>query len=94
LSDTTATLKAEDIESWSAFVPKHSTYLACYYLITGLHGLHIVGGLVVFLYFLFFGEELYRRNPEHMANRIEVAGLYWHFVDLVWLFVFPVFYLL
>jgi cytochrome c oxidase subunit 3 len=37
---------------------------------------------------------IYRRNPEHLANRVEVAGLFWHFVDLVWIFVFPLFYLL
>ena len=41
------------------------------------------------------GEQtLYQRNPEHLANRVEVAGLFWHFVDLVWIFVFPLFYLL
>jgi len=94
LSEKVATIKAEDVESWSNFVPKHSTFLAIYYAVTGLHGLHILGGLVMFVYFLFFDEPLYRRNPEHMANRIEVVGLYWHFVDLVWIFVFPVFYLL
>jgi cytochrome c oxidase subunit 3 len=93
-SKKTAKIEAADIAWWSAFVPKHSSYLAIYYAITGLHGLHIVGGLIVFVYFFFFGEKLYRRNPEHMANRIEVAGLYWHFVDLVWIFVFPIFYLL
>ena len=38
--------------------------------------------------------KLYKRNPEHLANRVEVAGLFWHFVDLVWIFVFPLFYLL
>ena len=40
------------------------------------------------------GTKLYKRNPEHLANRVEVAGLFWHFVDLVWIFVFPLFYLL
>lgn len=94
LSEKTATIKADDVESWSAFVPKHSPFLAIYYAITGLHGLHILGGLVMFIYFLFFDAALYRRNPEHMANRIEVVGLYWHFVDLVWIFAFPIFYLL
>jgi len=94
LSEKVATIKAEDVDSWSAFVPKHSSFLAIYYAITGLHGLHILGGLVMFVYFLFFDRALYLRNPEHMANRIEVVGLYWHFVDLVWIFVFPVFYLL
>jgi cytochrome c oxidase subunit 3 len=89
-----ATVQAKDVQWASAFLPKHSSFFAVYYLITGLHGLHIVGGLVVMTYFFFFGHKLYRRNPEQMANRIEVCGLYWHFVDLVWIFVFPIFYLL
>lgn len=95
-SEKIAKIHADDVENggWGAFVPKHSPFLAVYYTITGLHGLHILGGLVMFVYFFFFSEALYRRNPEHMANRIEVVGLYWHFVDLVWIFVFPVFYLL
>ena len=58
------------------------------------HGLHVLAGVIVFCYFFFFGEKLYRKNPEHMANRVEVGGLFWHFVDLVWIFVFPIFYLL
>jgi cytochrome c oxidase subunit 3 len=94
LTEKTAKIKGEDVESWGNFVPKHSNFLAIYYAITGLHGLHILGGLVMFVYFFFWGETIYRRNPEHQANRIEVVGLYWHFVDLVWIFVFPVFYLL
>ena len=35
-----------------------------------------------------------RQNPEQFTNRIEYTGLYWHFVDLVWIFLFPVLYLL
>jgi cytochrome c oxidase subunit 3 len=94
LSETVAKIKAEDISSWSAFVPAHSAYFAVYFTITGLHGLHVLAGVIVFCYFFFFGEKLYRKNPEHMANRVEVGGLFWHFVDLVWIFVFPIFYLL
>jgi heme/copper-type cytochrome/quinol oxidase subunit 3 len=94
LSTATATIHGEDIESMSAFVPRHSSYFSTYFLITGLHGLHVLGGVIVFTYFLFWGKKLYLRNPEHMANRVEVAGLFWHFVDLVWIFVFPIFYLL
>ncbi len=89
-----ATIKGEDISSMSAFAPRHSSYFSTYFLITGLHGLHVLGGVIVFVYFLLFGKQLYLRNPEHMANRVEVAGLFWHFVDLVWIFVFPIFYLL
>jgi heme/copper-type cytochrome/quinol oxidase subunit 3 len=37
---------------------------------------------------------MWRKEPERFTNRIEVAGLYWHFVDLVWIFLFPTLYLL
>lgn len=90
-----ATIEKEDVQYANMFLPKHSTYFATYFTITGLHGLHVLGGVLVFLYFwLPIGANLYKRNPEHLANRVEVAGLFWHFVDLVWIFVFPLFYLL
>ncbi len=54
----------------------------------------MLAGVIVFTYMLLNGASLYKQNPEHLANRIEVAGLFWHFVDLVWIFVFPLFYLL
>ena len=74
--------------------PWHNTFLAIYFTLTGLHGLHIIGGIVVMLYLLGPGAGLWKRNPEQYANRIEYTGLYWHFVDLVWIFLFPVLYLL
>ena len=47
---------------------------------------------IVFIYmWLPVSKKLYQRNPEHLANRVEVSGLFWHFVDLVWIFVFPLF---
>jgi cytochrome c oxidase subunit 3 len=90
-----ATIEKADVEYANMFLPKHSAYFASYFTITGLHGLHVLGGVLVFIYFwLPIGANLYKRNPEHLANRVEVAGLFWHFVDLVWIFVFPLFYLL
>jgi cytochrome c oxidase subunit III len=74
--------------------PAHSTFLAIYFTLTGLHGLHILGGMIVMAYFLGPGAGLWKKNPEQFTNRIEVTGLYWHFVDLVWIFLFPVLYLL
>ena len=69
--------------------------LPAYFTITGLHGLHVLGGVLVFIYiWLPFGGIFTSEIPEHLANRVEVAGLFWHFVDLVWIFVFPLFYLL
>jgi cytochrome c oxidase subunit III len=74
--------------------PWHSTFLAIYFTMTGLHGLHILGGMVVMAYLIGPGAKLYRTNTEQFTNRIEYTGLYWHFVDLVWIFLFPVLYLL
>lgn len=78
----------------SVFSPKMNTYYAIYFTITGLHGLHVIGGMIVLGYYLFFGYSMYKKNPEWLANRVEVGGLFWHFVDLVWIFVFPIFYLM
>ena len=75
-------------------VPATSTFLAIYFTLTGLHGLHIVGGVVVNSYFLGPGSAMWQTNKEQFINRIEASGLYWHFVDLVWIFLFPVLYLL
>ncbi len=74
--------------------PSHSTFLAIYYTLTGLHGIHILGGMIVMAYFLGPGAGLWKTKPEQFTNRIEYTGLYWHFVDLVWIFLFPVLYLL
>ncbi|MGI8435518.1 MAG: cytochrome c oxidase subunit 3 [Chthoniobacterales bacterium] len=94
-SDKIATIEKEDVDHANMFFPRHSTFFATYFTITGLHGLHVLGGVIVFTYlWLPVGANLYKRNPEHLANRVEVAGLFWHFVDLVWIFVFPLFYLL
>jgi len=74
--------------------PSTSTFLAIYFTMTGLHGLHVIGGIVVISYLAGPGSKLWRENPEMYANRIEATGLYWHFVDLVWIFLFPTLYLL
>jgi len=69
--------------------------MGIYFTLTGLHGLHIIGGMIVMGYFwLPAGYKMWESEPEHFTNRIEVVGLYWHFVDLVWIFLFPILYLL
>jgi heme/copper-type cytochrome/quinol oxidase subunit 3 len=87
-------LERKDIQFMSNFTPKLNTYYAIYFTLTGLHGLHVIAGAIVLAYFLLFDGRRMREDPEHMANRVEVGGLFWHFVDLVWIFLFPLLYLL
>jgi cytochrome c oxidase subunit 3 len=91
--DATITIQKSDIERSGYLLPAYGTYYAIYFLVTGLHALHIIGGVIVMLYFLTIGSRMYRRNPEQLSNRIEVTGIFWHFVDLVWITVFPILYL-
>ena len=89
--------KQDLVAGHGPLVPKLNTYLACYFMITGLHGAHVLAGCLCFIYFwlpIKGGSNLFYTNPEQLCNRIEVSGLFWHLVDLVWIFVFPIFYLL
>lgn len=75
-----------------AFGPK--AFGALFFFITGFHGFHVLSGVIFLLVILInAGSGLYekRKNGYEMVEKI---GLYWHFVDLVWVFVFLVFYLL
>jgi len=74
--------------------PSTDNFFGIYYTMTGLHGLHIIGGLILNFYLWGPGAGMWKTEPERFTNRVEVAGLYWHFVDLVWIFLFPVLYLL
>lgn len=74
--------------------PATNTFYAIYFTMTGLHALHVIGGIVVFLWFVGPGRSLWKTNWEQYTGRIECSGLYWHFVDLVWIFLFPSLYLL
>jgi len=75
-------------------LPAEHNFLAIYFVLTGLHGLHVIGGIIVNAYFWGPGTRMWKTNPKQFTNRIEIAGLYWHFVDLVWIFLFPTIYLL
>jgi len=85
----------EYMHKWEMGIyPSTNTFFAAYFTMTGLHALHIIGGIVVIGYMIGPGSKLYHENPEYYTNRIECTGLYWHFVDVVWIFLFPVLYLL
>jgi len=87
-------IETKEITRLSAYVPAHSTYFAIYFTLTALHGLHVFGGALVLAFFWGPGSKMWRTDPERFTNRIEIGGLFWHFVDLVWIFLFPVLYLL
>ncbi|WP_035054596.1 heme-copper oxidase subunit III family protein [Andreprevotia chitinilytica] len=65
---------------------------ACFFMITGFHGLHVSAGVI---YLLTVATKVLKGRYEESGNYqiVEIAGLYWHFVDLVWVFIFAFFYL-
>ncbi len=67
-------------------------YFGLYYVMTGLHGLHVIVGLVFIMFMIVF----IQRDIITSTNfqKLENAGLYWHLVDVIWIFLFPLFYLL
>ncbi len=90
-------LLLKSYEYWGKFSHEHypstSTFYAIYFTLTGLHVLHLLAGILVCVYHGLIGGRMWISEPERFTNRIEVTGLYWHFVDLVWLVLFPVLYL-
>jgi cytochrome c oxidase subunit III len=75
-------------------VPSLDNFFATYFLLTGVHGVHVIGGVLVMLYLLGPGAGMWLREPQRYTNRVETTALYWHFVDLVWLCLFTTLYLL
>ncbi|MES2152514.1 MAG: heme-copper oxidase subunit III family protein [Pseudomonadota bacterium] len=65
---------------------------SCFFMITGFHGLHVTAGVI---YLSIVARRVLRGDYERSGNYgiVEIAGLYWHFVDLVWVFIFALFYL-
>jgi cytochrome c oxidase subunit 3 len=68
-------------------IPGGNMWASTYFLLTGFHAIHVAVGLLVFAILLTY------RLDRKRAGMIENAGLYWHFVDLVWIFLFPLLYL-
>jgi cytochrome c oxidase subunit 3 len=72
-------------------IPMGNVWASCYFAMTGFHALHVFGGLVVFVIIL--GMAGVGRLGRQHEGMIELTGLYWHFVDIVWIFLFPLLYL-
>jgi len=68
-------------------IPGGNMWASTYFLLTGFHAIHVLVGLIVFAIMMFMTLNIAR------ANVVENIGLYWHFVDLVWIFLFPLLYL-
>ncbi|MDX1671694.1 MAG: cytochrome c oxidase subunit 3 family protein [Balneolaceae bacterium] len=72
--------------------PKASVFFSLYYLMTGLHGIHVVVGMGLMVWLIV---RAYKQHfdPEYYTP-LEITGLYWHLVDIIWIFLFPLFYLI
>jgi cytochrome c oxidase subunit III len=71
---------------------KTSLFSATFFILTGFHGMHVSGG-VIYLSSVLLGS-LGKEPSHHQVKVVEVAGLYWHFVDLVWILIFTFVYLI
>ncbi len=65
-------------------------FASVYFLMTGFHAIHVIVGMILFATVLAQGDKL----SERWSNWVENSGLYWHFVDLVWIFLFPLLYII
>ena len=73
------------------YIPYGNLFASCYFTITGFHAIHVIVGMIIFFFPLKKG--LTKGLEEADAQYVENAGLYWHFVDLVWIFLFPLIYI-
>jgi cytochrome c oxidase subunit 3 len=73
-----------------ADTPGAQEFFALYFVMTGLHGMHMIVGIGVLAV---FAQGRRRRRDWADARHVEVAALYWHFVDLIWIFLYPLLYL-
>ena len=71
--------------------PSTNAYASAFFTITGLHGAHVIAGLLLLAWTQFFAFRHAYRSEEHVA--VQVSALYWHFVHVVWLFLFLALYL-
>ncbi|MAV38839.1 MAG: hypothetical protein CMJ59_25660 [Planctomycetaceae bacterium] len=76
-----------DAKHLPIMIPSGNMWASSYFLLTGFHALHVLVGLIVFVILMAL------KLDSSRADMVENTGLYWHFVDLVWIFLFPLLYL-
>jgi cytochrome c oxidase subunit III len=72
--------------------PPMQIFFSLYFAMTGLHALHMLVGIGIFSYLTFYAWKGHYTPQYH--NPLEIGGLYWHFVDIVWIYLFPLLYLI
>jgi cytochrome c oxidase subunit 3 len=82
----------EYVQHVSPYIEFGNMWASCYFALTGFHALHVLGGLVLFVILLLIAAQ--GSLGQRYTNMVENAGLYWHFVDIVWIFLFPLLYLI
>jgi cytochrome c oxidase subunit 3 len=82
----------QGISATGHFRPSVSLFASCFFTMTGFHGAHVTGGVV--LLFCVWLRSLFGAYDAKNYATVELAGLYWHFVDLVWIILFTIVYLL
>jgi cytochrome c oxidase subunit III len=78
--------------TFSDFIHGHPNFASTFYVITGFHGLHVLSGVIYLL--IMSARTLLGKYDDGNINHIEMCGLFWHFVDLIWILVFTFIYLL
>ena len=80
----------EGARPWfNPFMESVPQFTAAFFVMTGFHGFHVLTGLILLLY-----TAIRASMGKYTGDRVEIAGLYWHFIDVVWVFIFAFFYLL
>jgi cytochrome c oxidase subunit 3 len=67
-------------------------FFGLYYVMTGIHGLHVLIGTIVITFMIVFTAR--KKITQQNSIKLENTGLYWHFVDIIWIYLFPLFYLI
>jgi cytochrome c oxidase subunit III len=78
----------------AGLTPASNNFLGLYYVLTGLHAAHLLGGILVLAYLIGPGARMRITEPARYAQRVDIAALYWHFVDGIWIVLFVILYLL
>ena len=90
--EPTASLEAAGFVGATSFLPSTSIFGAVFYATTCFHGLHVLSGVIYISVILLQARKGTYSAENH--DRVEILGLFWHFVDLIWIFVFTVIYLI